>query len=132
MASWGPGSFDNDDAVDWVTALMETDDPSFLDDAFAGVLEDSAGYLEASDCAVALAAVEVVAALNARATADLPDEVRRWVSEHLGGARPKLVTQARRAIAAVLAGSETKDVWEDTDDRERWRQGVDDLVRRLG
>lgn len=131
MGAWGPGSFENDDAMDWVAELLEARDFSLLRDAFEMVLEEGGGYLEAPDCSTALAAAEVVAALNARGADDLPDEVKLWVSERLGRLPSGVNEQARRAVGAVLETSELKDLWDDSDAGSAWRGGVENLLRRL-
>ncbi|HUC43222.1 MAG TPA: DUF4259 domain-containing protein, partial [Candidatus Sulfotelmatobacter sp.] len=89
------------------------------------------GYLDSPDCATALAAAEVDAALNARGADDLPDGVKLWVSERLGRLPSGVAEQARRAVAAVLEGSELKDLWDDSDAGSVWRAGVENLLRRL-
>ena len=62
MGAWGVGSFENDDAADWVAGL---DEISLAD--LTGILSQAAddpAYLEGPAASVAVAAGEVVAALN--------------------------------------------------------------------
>jgi hypothetical protein len=125
------GSFENDDAMDWVADLVASHDTSVISEALASLLQNAGGYLEASDCSVALAAAEVVAALNACPSPDLPDEVREWAGVRLGTAGPGLVSKARNAIAAVTADSELKELWGESDEYSAWQERVADLVRRL-
>lgn len=131
MGAWGIGSFENDDALDWVAGLVDSDGPEVISEAFASVLVNPGDYLEAPDCSIGLAAAEVVAALNGRPSADLPDEVKDWAGERLGMANPDLVSNARQVIAAVTMGSELKELWEESDDYAVWQECVADLSRRL-
>ena len=131
MGAWGVGCFENDDALDWVATLIESDDMELISEAFAQLLASSGDYLEAPDCCIGLAAAEVVAALKGRPGADLPDAVREWVGPRLGSASAGLLSRGREAIAAVANSSELKDLWTDSDDYAAWGERVADLSRRL-
>ena len=115
MGAWGSGSFENDDAMDWVIDLEEAGDLSILTDAFEAVTDQDADDLEAPDCAAALAAAEVVAAMAGRPAAALPDEVTAWIAGREPASGP-LKALARRAVDKVLAGSELAELWEESDD----------------
>jgi hypothetical protein len=72
MGAWGAGAFDNDDALDWLSELV--DSPDFA--LGRAVLDVTAlEYLEAPEGSAALAAAEVVAAARGHPAALLPDEV---------------------------------------------------------
>jgi hypothetical protein len=131
MGTWGVGSFENDDALDWVAGLVDSDGPEEITEAFAPLLATGGGYLEATDCSIGLAAAEVVAALNGRPGGDLPDEAKEWAGERLGAASRELVSNARQVIAAVTMSSELKELWEESDDYAAWQERVADLSRRL-
>jgi len=122
-------TFENDDALDWVYLLEKTQDMSILEDTLSLVL-DSEEYLEASDCCTALAAAEVVAALNGSPSSYLPDEVTQWVTGK-GEPEPALLSRAKRAIEAVLQASELKELWKETDEYEDWLEEVEGLLERL-
>ena len=62
MAAWGSGSFENDDAADWL-AQLGTMGPDDLTKIF-GMAADDTAYFEAPAASVVVAAAEVVAALN--------------------------------------------------------------------
>lgn len=130
MGAWEVGSFDNDDALDWVYELEEADGFSIFLDAFENVTGQKGDYREAPECAVAVCAAEVVAALLGSADDDLPNEVIAWVE---GKPEPSevLVIMARAALNAVLDESELKDLWEDSDHYEEWQESMKDLLERL-
>lgn len=97
MGAWGYGSFENDDALDW---LAELDDVSQLDEALDSVIEHGDGYIEADDGWIAIAAGEMVAALNGHGSDALPEETLNWAS-----GRPK------PGVDQVLASGELSELW---------------------
>ena len=129
MGAWGHGSFDNDDAGDWLLELAGAD-PSFLSSTLAEALREGR-YLEAPTCCTALAAAEVVAALGGRPATDLPVEATEWVR-----GRPQasgdVVAAARDAVARVRTESELRELWEETEDFEAWLASTGDILERLG
>lgn len=139
MGAWGYGSFENDDALDWVYTLQESQGFSLIIQASDAILSSSGDYLDASDCANALAAAETVAALAGRPAKALPEEVIHWVEEQKAGlfqtrqlVDEQLISKAKRAVHAVLSDSELKELWEETDGFEDWEAVVADLLERLG
>ncbi len=126
MGAWGAGTFDNDDALDWLDDLMDG-----ADDAIRDALESTgADPLEAPDASSALAAAEVVAAALGHPAADLPGEVSDWLEEHGTKQAAALAPLARQAVERVSANSELKDLW-DEGDPAGWNAAVDDLRQRL-
>jgi hypothetical protein len=132
MGTWGSGSFENDDALDWVAELEETEDLSAIIRALDAILDSSDGYLEAPDCAAALAAAEIVAALEGNPSPSLPDEIIQWVYAHnhltIG---TDTVSKTQAAVKLVLLGSELQELWEEADAFEEWRDTVTELLDRL-
>ena len=127
MGAWGPGPFDNDDALDWIDDLVEGGAGSVY--ATLEVAADG-DPPEAPEASMALAAAEVVAAANGAPVRDLPGEVLDWLAEHAGALPADLVPLARRAVERVRRDSELKDLWEETDPAA-WYAALDDLLRRL-
>src|SRR5690606_8457907 len=69
VTAWGPGTFDNETALDWLGDL-ELADADYVRDALAGVAEaHDADELDAHAYRAALAAAEIVAAARGRALA---------------------------------------------------------------
>lgn len=62
MGAWGTGSFENDDAADWVAGL-DAISPEELTRILIAAADDPE-YLEGPAASVAVAAAEVVAALE--------------------------------------------------------------------
>lgn len=128
MGTWGYGSFENDDALDWLAKL---DAVSQLDEALDVVIKNEGGYIEAGDGWMAVAASEVVAALNGQESNALPEETLKWVSEQPRPDAP-LLQKARQAVDQVLTSGELSELWgEDPQNDMAWRAVLDDLKRRL-
>jgi hypothetical protein len=132
MAASGVGNFDNDDALDWVSELEHAKTSALIAETLKLVTGRGDEYLEAPEANRALAAAEVVAALNHATGPHLPVEVKQWVSRY----RPRpadsnLAQLALKAIQRIQAASETKELWEETDYAADWYDVLDDLEARL-
>jgi hypothetical protein len=126
MGAWGAGTFDNDDALDWLDDLVDG-----ADDAIRDALEATdAEHIEGPDASSALAAAEVVAAALGHPAADLPGEVSDWLEANDAKSAAALAPLALRAVDRVRQNSELKDLWEESDPAE-WNAAVDDLRKRL-
>ncbi len=129
MGAWGHQSFENDDAMDWLRKLEESEGLSVLESAFRRISEADGEYLEMPECSNAIAAGEVVAALLGRPFHKIPDRVSRWIE---GKPKPSasLVDLAKSSIQIVVNGSELQEVWADAGTDE-WINSVIDLQSRL-
>lgn len=132
MGAWGVGSFDNDDAVDWLEGFG-ADGAATLQQALEAVADlDPQDYLEAPEAVHALAAAEIVAAARYGDMSRLPSEAAPRVEEHAGEINAaKLILAARRAVTRVLKSSELKELWEDGAEAEEWEDDVRELLERL-
>jgi hypothetical protein len=130
MGAWGVGTFENDDAGDWVYQLEEANDLDFVRDTLQAAA-DPDGYLEAPTCSMALAAAEVVVALAGRPAPDLPEEVRTWVEAHRLTALPDLRALSVQALDQVAAGSELQELWAESEESVAWIDRLQELRSRL-
>ena len=128
MGAWGAGSFDNDDAVDWLATLEHARDVTPIDDAFAAVTGE--GEPGEADAPVAIAAAEVVAAIDGRPLADVPGEIVDWLASAHPRPDPKLTERARAAVQRIRSSSGVKGLGGAGDPAE-WYGHIDDLLRRL-
>ncbi len=131
--AWDVGSFDNDDALDWVWELSESDDLSIIEDSLQAAVE-STDYLEAPTGSIAVAAAEVVAALRGKPGSKLPPEVSEWTNAHKLAISDALLRIARTAVAQVrnAESSELAQLWSDSDEMASlWHAELDDLLERL-
>lgn len=130
MGAWAEGSFDNDDAGDWVWELKEAEDTAVLEEVFS-IITDNDDYIEAPDCSIAIAAAEVVAAMKKRPAAKLPPEVQEYVKRIGDQASPDLVTAALAALKRIRIRSELQELWDDSKNSEKWHKAVEELESRL-
>ena len=95
MGTWGMGTFEDDDALDWLHDLEEQGLP-ILERALSMQLPE---YLSAPDGQVLLAAAEVVAAMKGSPADDLPDAIDDWLRGQHAGAAHRLAPLAGRRVA---------------------------------
>lgn len=128
MGAWGHRAFENDTGADWVWELEESDDLSLLHEALDAAL-DTTDDIDADIASEALAAAEVVAALNGVPHIELPNSVVSWTT---GRERPNaaLVEKARRAASRIAQTSELAELWAEAEDTQ-WNEDVQALINRL-
>ncbi len=119
MGAWGTGNFENDQAADFVAELVAAKDTDPIKTAIEQILFATEESLDADLASRGLAAAEVVAALR-RNPGDVPDEVSEWVSGRRA-ASVELRMMAHSVVIKVLNDSELRELWEETDDFDRWR-----------
>lgn len=133
MGAWGHGSFENDDAADWVGDFERDGIPAVRSalEQVSTLAQDE--YLDATAASMAIAATELVAASRDGDLSKLPESIREAFATH----RPSLNTAeilevSRQSIARILHQSELKELWEESDDNEIWMQEMVRLAARLG
>ncbi len=133
MGSWGVLPFENDDALDWVWELEDAEDFAVLELSLEHVAAAEPNeYVEAADAEEALAAAEVVAALLGKPLEELPEPVEAFLERNRSKKpNPELVSLAAKAVKRIQTSSELKELWEASDDAEKWDEVVDDLLSRL-
>lgn len=131
MAASGTGTFDDDDAMDWLDSF-ESDGPTAIETALTTVADlGREDYLEAPEASHALAAAELVAAALSGEDDRLPESFRPRFVRHVDPINDAdLAALARKAVMRVLRSSELKELWDDSGDEE-WEEGVRDLLERL-
>ena len=130
MGGWGTGSFDNDDAQDFLRQLKSCG----LDDLKQILTRaaDEREYIEAPEASVAIAAAEVVAALKGAPSEAAPHEIQEWVDKVQGSSTSHLNELARRAVEKLRVNSELKDLWLEAEGLNEWSAVLRDLEQRLG
>jgi len=132
MGTWGVGSFDNDDALDWADDFANAPSLDLIGEALSAVSEmDEDEYLEVTESGAAIAAAEVVAALNGKPSADLPDDIAAWVKPQGTLASPELVSLALSALKRIDRMSEFDDNWIEDSTRQEWHKALSELSSRL-
>ena len=75
----GSGIFDNDDAMDWIYDLQEEGNLADVNEALDLIVRSRSNQLDLTDSRIALAAGEVVAAMNGDISPELPEEAEDWL-----------------------------------------------------
>lgn len=133
MGAWGLGSFDNDDAADFLADVTESGDLSLVREVLDNVLT-STEYVEAPDASQAIAAAEILAFALGRPTlaAQREETLALWISRLRPVVEPELAAQARDALTRILApNSELRELWEESDEFLDWRAAVIELGQQL-
>ena len=133
MGAWGFGSFENDDASDFLAEATESGDLSLIREALDNILT-STEYVEAPDASVAIVAAEIIAAALGRPS--LSAQRKKALSEWISRIRPtidaELAAQARNALSRIVGpNSELRDLWEETDEFSDWQDSVQELAQQL-
>ena len=126
MGAWGEGPFENDSAMDWLSAA--TENPGALPTAFDATRE--ADYLDVDDGSVAVAAAAVVAAAVDGDVSGLPDDARDLAVEITAAAllRARAVEALDRVVAAK---SELASLWGEGSGGAGFRHRIEQLRSRL-
>lgn len=128
--AWGPGSFDNDDALDWIASCTASKGAQSVVDALQAAIKP--GPLEASEGAAAIAAAELVAAANGKPGKTLPKELKGWLQRQPREKIAGLASVARKALARVKdpKSSELRQLWTESGEKP-WLHAVGELDARL-
>jgi hypothetical protein len=129
MGAWGIGTFENDDALDFVAELTAIEDLDFLRSLVEEVLYQKGSNLDPGLSAQALVAGEIIAALRGHPGA-LPEDVLTWIARRKPASQ-ELRLLAHSAVLQVLNKSELRELWAETEEFDAWRAAVRDLLRRL-
>jgi hypothetical protein len=131
MGAWGAGSFENDDALDWVAALEESRGLKVVKAALREVMDAGDGYLEVDVASRGVAAAEVVAGLNDAPGDDLPEEVENWIEEQRDRTTVDLAPLALEVLVRIRTKCELFELWMESPDSKSWLDGIAKLEERL-
>ncbi|MFZ6874080.1 DUF4259 domain-containing protein [Undibacterium sp. Di27W] len=97
--AWGPGSFENDTALDWVASCIRKPGIAALEAALT--LPAQSQTIEDDDGIPAIAAAEVVAAAMGKPARQLPAELRDWLVRQTRTDILKLLPKAKAALIRI-------------------------------
>jgi hypothetical protein len=129
MAAWGAGSFENDEAADWL-ATLSTLTPDDLTKIFGKAADDPA-YFEAPEASIVVAAAEVIATLNGSPPQVVPPAIIEW-TKNREAPTPEVTDLTLRALDRVRRNSELKDLWLEADGLSDWIAAIQELQSRFG
>ena len=132
MGTWGPGSFENDEAKDWIAVFEKSPGLKPLEEALRVAAAPSDGFLETGVCQRAMAAAEVVAALVTGEGNGISDGLLEWARSKAGKRSEDFRRLAMQALIRIRTGSELEEIWEDSPDVKVWTATISDLEFRLG
>lgn len=128
--AWDTGPFDNDEAADFVADLAEAPDWRAVLLILDHVTK-AAGYLEAPEAEMAVAAAAVVAACSSDG-ALLPAD-HQILKTQLGAPPEGAARLARTALARVVGpASELDELWQEGDGHDAWLTHIAGLQTILG
>jgi hypothetical protein len=91
-----------------------------------------ADELDAYEASEVLAAAECVAAAVGFPPQDPPQELADWLAENSPmQVKPAYIEMARKAVARVLAQSELRELWLESEEFAGWETAVTNLQSRL-
>ena len=116
--------------MDWIGEFESESSIEKIHEALDAVINNDEDFIDDYDAPGALAAAEVVAALNAKPSDLLHEEVAEWVRrQHPADAA--LRAKAAQAVSLVFEKSELREIWEEDDQLPQWQEAIDDLLSRL-
>jgi hypothetical protein len=104
MPGWGTGSFENEEAQD---------------------------YVDAPESSVVIVIAEIVAAACGNPPEAMPSQIAEWMAKIEGSPSSKMSELARRAVEKVRTNSELKDLWLEAEGLNEWSASLRDLEKRL-
>jgi hypothetical protein len=129
MPGWGTGSFENEDAQNFLGTL-HSKLPEDLQQIFVRIA-DHPDYLGTPESGVAIAAAEVVATAKGNPPHTVPREIAEWVAKVEGAPSAEMSEVAQRAVVRVRTNSELKDLWLQAEGLNEWSAALRDLENRL-
>ncbi len=128
--AWGAGSFENDDALDWVMDCARAKSPKLVTKAFSLVL--TGRPFETPEASAAVAAAEAIASALGRPNPQAPAEMAPCFESIPTELQPKLGTVALRALEQILDTkvSELAQLWAESKPQP-WRTAIAELRSRL-
>ncbi len=130
MTDWGPGIYENDDAMDWIYDLLDSGGLSRVRHALDVIEQDGAEDVDAADCRIALAAADLVAALDGDINPNLPPEAEEWLALVTKSAS-NLRSKAELVVRDILDTSPLKAIYKTNGKYAEWKEVIDGLLKRL-
>jgi hypothetical protein len=130
MGVWGTGIFENDDSLDWIYDFADFGSLARISAALDVIIRNKDEFPELSDCRIALAAAEIIAAMHGDPSLDLPEEAEEWIGDRVLE-NENFRTKAEDAVARILRKSELREKWESSLNFDKWQIEIQNLQKRL-
>ena len=126
MGAWGHKTFENDDAFDFMADIEDSTDFSLIQETIERIIEEDA-YLEASDCSMALTAIEIVGAVKKNDSTRFPEEYK-GIIQNLEKPSKTVIEQSILCIDKILEESELKELWKENEELfSEWLKNINEL-----
>jgi hypothetical protein len=129
MGGWGTGSFENEDAQNFLKKLAELEIEDLRKILVRAADQDD--YLGAEESSGVVVAAEIVATAKGAPPQPVPGQITEWVSKIEGAPSAEMNELARRAVDRVRTNSELKDLWLEAEGLNEWSAALRDLKERL-
>jgi len=128
MPGWGAGSFENEDAQNFLGRLG-----SLGVDDLRPILARAADldYVDAPESSVVIVVAEIVATARGNPPQAVPSQIAEWVGKIDGAPSSEMSDLARRAVEKVRTSSELKDLWLEAEGLNEWSAALRNLEERL-
>lgn len=128
MGTWAEGSFESDQALDWLDELYKNPQEEFLRSTLEQVIRKPKNERSTREEVNAVAAADIVACWLGHA----PPEPKRselvtWARQNLKLA-PEMVALAKGVVRTIKTDSQLKELWEG---EQKWCGAMDNLEERL-
>jgi hypothetical protein len=128
MVGWGSGSFENEDAQNFLGRLNSVEVGDLKQMLVNAADQD---YVGAPESSVVIVVAEVVATARGKAPQAVPNQIAEWVSKIDGAPSSEMSELARLAVYKVRTNSELKDLWLEAEGLNEWSAVLRDLEDRL-
>lgn len=135
MGAWGLGPFENDDAVDFLAEFEDDQSFSFLRRAIENVITDD--VLEIGAIREAVAALEIISAINEECSDDFPElesfTLEELVEKYEAKVTNTILSLCEDALAMIcrLEDNMLVEVLDNEGLLEDWLETIEDLAERL-
>ena len=131
MNLWNLDGFNRAHALEFVERVTDEKNAEVVRDTLAALAEADAAIMLSQEVLIeALAAAELVAALNGYPSLTLPEEAQRAAPALEGKLNQDDANLARSAILGLRERTEAQKLWADRDP-VAWHGALDDLLGRL-
>jgi uncharacterized protein DUF4259 len=128
MPGWGTGSFENEEAQNFLAKLNSLG----IEDLSPILASATAhGYLDAPASSVTIVVAEIVAAAMGNPPQAVPSQITEWIAQIEGSPSSQMSDLARRAVEKVRTNSELKDLWLEAEGLNDWSAVLRNLEKRL-
>lgn len=129
MSIWGYYNFDNDTAADFAGSFRDHPTKTLLSETLTSAA--AAQPVAAEEARKALAAAEIVAAIQGKPSQDFPADLILVIAKQNAEHGHELRQLAISAVQQVLQHSELPQMLTDQDDHRRWNKLQQELLHRL-